>query len=252
MIDEKVKAAINLHAVLRNMEDLCECDAVSQDLIKDQQLTIRFSVPGLKSLYLLFSRGKCKAISTDVGPYNMNLRFFNPSHLNQMMEGLKNPLPTKGFRHIGFLKNTFTALANRLSFYLQPTEETLSVQKLLDDSTILTAYTAFFALSEIANHDPIGKVIASHMENGVINIEVQDSVGVHLIIRDGTMTTKKGLHPSPKAVMWFSSLAVAGGILRGELDSFACIGRGELAISGRVPLIDNLNKLLGLVAVYLA
>lgn len=252
MVDERVVAAINLHSILRNIEDLCEMDEQSRQVIGNKCLTIRFYVPDLEKLYLVFGDNECRAVSGGTMRSNLNLRFFGSSHFNKMIEGTKNPLPTKGFRHIDFLKNDFTKLAERLEFYLKTTKEDLLNKDFNKNSTILTSYTAFFALSQIANYDRIGKSLAHHIEDGVINIEVKDSIGIHVVIKDGKFTTVKGVHPNPKARMVFSDLNVAGGILRGELDSFACMGESKLAVFGRIPMVDYLNKLLSLVSVYLA
>jgi hypothetical protein len=51
--------------------------------------------------------------------------------------------------------------------------------------------------------------------------------------------------------MVFADLEAAGSLLRGELDSYAAIGAEKLELGGFVPLLDNLNKILGLVPRYL-
>lgn len=251
MTKDSVLAAINLQGILRNMEDLCQMDEDASKLVQGKDVSIRFSVPHMDKLVLRFADGKCTALRNGE-KYDMNLHFSSAENLNLMMDGKKNPLPTKGFGHIGFLKNNFTGLADILTAYLRPDEKMLnSDSDFRDKSTILTAYTAFFALSEIGNFDPIGKLNAGRIEDGVISIEVKDSVSVHIIAKDGHLTTVKGSHPHPKAVMCFDSIQTAGGILRGELDSYACIGSGKLKLKGRIPMLDNLNKLLSLVSTYL-
>lgn len=251
MTEEKVLAAINLHGVLRNMEDLCLLDEEASRLAAGANVAVRFSVPEVDKLVLSFGEGGCKA-ERNGSSYNMNLLFFSVENFNLMMEGKKNPLPTKGFRHINFLKNNFTSLGDILTAYLRPDPKRLEEDKeFCDKSTVLTAYTAFFALAEIGNYDPVGRLNAGRIEDGIISIEVKDSISVHIIVKGGRLTTVKGKHPQPKAVMFFDSIETAGGILRGELDSYACIGNGKLKLKGRIPMLDNLNKLLTLVAAYL-
>lgn len=253
MIDQKVLASINLHAVLRNIEDLVRLCPEASQFLPDKSLAIRFSVPGLDKLVLNFSDTTCQALRGDDVPYNMNLRFSNPEHLNLMVEGKKNPLPTKGFTHIGFLKNQFTALAELLTDYLKPDPERLKTDlEFNHKSTELTAYTAFYALSEIGNIDVIGKLNAGRIEDGVINVEVKDGPSLHIIKEKDHLTTVKGKHVNARAFMYFDSVETAGGILTGALDSYAAIGSGKLAFRGRIPMIDNLNKLLTQVSAYLA
>ena len=129
-MNEKAKAACNVHAVLRNMENLCELDVTSKELIAASNVAIQFSVPEIDKMVLAFQQGTCKASRGDGLSYDMNLRFTSHEHLNLMIEGKKNPIPTKGLRHISFLKKTFTALADRLSYYLQPDTERLQNDKM--------------------------------------------------------------------------------------------------------------------------
>lgn len=252
MVDQKVLAAINLHAVLRNMEDLCRVDQRAKTAIAGENIRIRFSVPSIDSGLLEFKDGECRAYR-NIKACDMNLHFSSPEHFNLMIEGKKNPLPTKGFSHVGFLKNKFTELADLLTLYLRPSEEMLKGDKdFRDKSTLLTAYTAFFALSEIANYDRMGIVNAKRIEDGVISIEIKDTAAIYIIVKDGHLTTVKGKYDSPSAIMLFEDIDIAAGILGGTLDSYACIGAGKLRLSGRIPMLDNLNKILSIVAAYLS
>ena len=52
--------------------------------------------------------------------------------------------------------------------------------------------------------------------------------------------------------MVFADLDSAGAVLRGEVATYTALGRGDIEPSGYVPLLDKMNKLLGLVPRYLA
>ena len=251
MVNEKVKACINLHAVLRNMEDLCELDTEAHDIIQGKNVAIRFSVRDVPAAILTFNGGECTMRKTESRNCNMNLFFNSPAHFNLMIEGKKNPIPTKGFGYIGFLKKDFTCLADRLSYYLKPTHELLQNKDYARINTILTAYTAFFAIPEIANYDPLGKLNASRITDGTISIEIDQGPAIHITARNGRLETAKGKASNAQAFMLFDSIETASGILNGTLDSYSCIGTGQLAIRGLVPMIDNLNKILAQVAGYL-
>ncbi|NMA18578.1 MAG: hypothetical protein GX939_07510 [Clostridiaceae bacterium] len=251
-MNEKTKAACNLHAVLRNMENLCELDITSKELIAASNVAIQFSVPEIDKLVLAFRQGTCKAMRGDGQSYDMNLRFSSHEHLNLMIEGKKNPLPTKGLRHISFLKKTFTALADRLSYYLQPDLERLQNDKSYRDaSTKMLAYTAFYAIPEIARYDEVGVHVARQIDDGIINIVVGDEFAIQIHSNKGVLEMHKGRSHNARAIMLFDSMDTASGILNGTLDSFGCIGTGALAFRGRITMIDNLNRLLGIVPNYL-
>lgn len=251
MVDENVKACINLHAVLRNMEDLCELDKEAHDIIQGKNVAIRFSVKNIPAAIMTFNSGKCIMEKTESRNCHMNLFFKSPEHFNLMIEGKRNPIPTKGFRHIGFLKRDFARLADRLSYYLKPTHELLRNKDSARINTILTAYTAFFAIPEIANNDLLGKLNASRIADGTINIEIDQGPAIHITARSGRLEAAKGKASNARAFMVFDSIDTASGILNGTLDSYSCIGTGQLAIRGLVPMIDNLNRILAQVAGYL-
>lgn len=250
--DSSIMAAINLHAILKNIETLCELDEESQEIIKDSELSVRFIIPHILPLKLHFDKGSCKAFSGENLKADMTLRFRSPEHFNGMIEGTKNPIPTKGFLHVSFLKKEFTALAERLTKFLRPEPELLkNSDAFRKTSTILTAHVACDALTVLANLDPIGKACASRMKNGKVLFELDDSP-IQLIVCDGKMHTKSGMPEEYDAYMKFEDIKTAGGILSGSADSYAAIGDGKLEIGGHIPLVDEINKILMLVPGYLS
>lgn len=252
MPDDLTKACINLHAVLRNLEDLCELDPISHVIIKEKDIAIQFVVKDVPPAVLSFHRGKCE-MKRGKGAHDIYLYFKSPQHFNQMVDGLANPIPLKGFTKIGFLTKEFTKLAERLTYFLKPTEELLQDEKYAEMNTILTAYTAFFALAEIGNHDHIGKLNAGRIPDGVIGVRVLNGgPEISLTATAGELQVQKGIISEPRAWMTFDSIQTANGILNGKLDSYACIGDGRIQIKGYLPMVDNMNKLLAQVPVYLS
>ncbi|WP_459129302.1 hypothetical protein [Guggenheimella bovis] len=249
-MNQLVKASINLHAVLRSLEDLCQLNEKAKNLIQGKNIGVRFVVPGIDPLILSFQSGKCQAIR-GAGSTDIHLSFLNPNHFNQMVEGTKNPIPLKGLTKLSFMTKEFSELAEILTDTLMCSKEALKDKSFRDMNTLMTAMVAFFSLSEIANLDPLGQKNASRIQDGAIQIEIIDSEKIYILANGGKLTTVKGVHPSPLAFMTFDSIDTAGGILRGELDSYACIGNGKLQVKGRIPMIDNLNKILAQVPFYL-
>lgn len=251
MTDELTKACINLHSVLRNLEDLCQLDSEAYSLIKDKNISIQFSVKDVPKALLSFKNGKCTMVKGE-GPHDMKLYFKSPEHFNQMIEGKANPIPLKGLSKISFLKNEFTKLADKLAYYLKPTDKLLENPDYANINTILTAYTAFFALAEIGNNDKLGKLNASRIPDGVIAISVLGGgPSINIVAKGGRLQAKKGGEPDARALMTFDTLQTANGVLNGKLDSYTCIGNGKLVIKGFIPMVDNMNKLLAQVPAYL-
>ncbi|MDO5014482.1 MAG: SCP2 sterol-binding domain-containing protein [Clostridia bacterium] len=253
MIDPKVLASIDAHAILRNLEDFTDLVPEASKIIGKKRVAIRFSIPELDKLTLKFDNGKCRAMRGDDIPCNMNLRFTSPEHFIAMIKGTKMPIPTSGFHHLGFLAKDFIKLTDLMTEYLKPDPERLKNDaEFRKVSTILTAYVACFALCEIANLDKVGKVTNNGIEDGVISFEIKDELYIHIVKKDGKLTCVKGAHPQPDAFMIFDTIDTACGVLNGTLDSFACIGAGKLTVKGHFNMIDNLNRLLNQVQFYSA
>ena len=248
---EQVRAGINLHAILRNMEDLSSLDEDAATLLQGHKLRIVFTVPGLDPLTMDVQDGALKA-SRGKQPGGLQLRFLSPAHFNGMVSGTTMPLPTGGLRYLPFLKNNFSALAKDLEKYLRPDKAALSDPVFREKNARLLAAAAMYALPEVAHGDPLGQQIARAMGEGTVLVEVPGQLDYAIAVKDGQLTTATYTNQPAQAFMRFDNLDTLGGVLRGELDSYLCIGRGQIEISGRIPMVDNLNKLLHLVSVYLA
>lgn len=251
MKDQLTMSYINLHALLQNMEELVEKDRVSALLVRDANIAIQFTVKEGPTALLSFEKGRCK-LQNNKGRNDINLYFTSPEHLNKMFDGKANPIPLKGLTKIGFLKNEFTKLTDRLTYYLKPTDELLKDPEYLEINTILTANTAFFALAEIGNNDRIGKMNANRIPDGEINVSVLGGgPTLHLSAKKGHLEAFKGSSANPRAIMNFTSLEVANAMLNGKVDAYTCISSGDVQMKGFIPMLDSMNKLLSQVPEYL-
>lgn len=250
-MDNVTKAKINLFAVLRNMQDLCEMDKVAEDLIKDVNLGVQFIVPKVGKGTLTFKDGRC-AFERGNAKAALKLWFLSPEHFNKLIDGEKTiPLFVNAFK-VGFLLNEFSKLADRLSHFLKPTDELLRDEEYFRINTYLTAYAAFFALCEIGNSDEKGIANASRIPDGDIQLAVEGGPSMTISIdKEHKMSARIGTTSDPRAKMTFGSLEVANDILNGKSDIFSNLGSGKFVINGYLPMLDNLSKLLSLVGFYL-
>lgn len=247
MILEKTRAAVNLHAILRNLEDLCALDGDAHALVAGHEVNIGFYVPGLEPLTLMVKDGVLKAGRGGVKG-GLKLGFLSPGHFNAMVAGTRLPLPLSDLKQLKFLKNNFAALAKDLEKHLKPDGESLRDAAFLERNTRLTAAAVMYAAAEIANTDPLGGQMARAMGEGGVLVEVPGVLAYTLRSEAGRLAAHTGEQPPVHAWTRFSSLAVLGQVLRGEMDSYLAIGRGDISVGGRIPMVDNLNKLLGLVS----
>ncbi len=251
MMDSTVLARCNLFAVLKGMEYLAEHDPVSAGLIEGRELSIQFIIARGPRGCLAFSGGRAE-MKRGKHKSSIVLYFNSPEHFNKMIAGEANPVPLKGFTRLGFLTGPFMKLADRLDYYLRPTEALLKDPAYFRMNTELTAYTAFFALAEIGNHDSKGRLSAAHMPDGVLQVLVEKGIGVQIHVKRGKLSCVKGHHEDPRAILSFRDLDSAHRVLNGNLDTFTGLGSGEMAMKGFIPMLDHMNPILDLVPLYLS
>ncbi len=169
-----------------------------------------------------------------------------------MMEGTANPIPLKGFTRLGFLKKDFTKVTERFEYYLKPTAELLRDKAYLELNTRLTLHTAAFAVRELGLLDPVGKLIASQIGNGSVNLKIlPHGPAVHVNFRNGDIKPGKGEAESPMAIMSMKNVKVANDFLKGKMDTFAAIAYGDVMIKGQIPMLESLSLILDRIPHYL-
>ena len=66
------------------------------------------------------------------------------------------------------------------------------------------------------------------------------------------MVTIKEKPDAFRAKMEFNDIRLARQLFDGEVNSVACIGEGKIGMFGLINMIDNVNRILDRVAIYLA
>jgi len=199
---ELIKANLNLYAVLRNLEDLVACDSETASLVENWSVSIQFIVLNGPRAYCEFENGVCTVCRGKHKHPSIILFFVSPRHFNRMMNGKGNPIPLKGLTRLGFLKTDFRRVTEKLEYYLKPTDALLTDDAYLELNTRLTLNTAAFAVRELALLDPIGKVAASRVRNGSVNLKIlPDGPCVYVEFQDGDIEAGKREAEEPMAVL---------------------------------------------------
>ncbi len=247
-----VKANLNLYAVLRNLEDLPEYDPEIAKEIKDWNLSIQFSVMNGPCGYVEFMNGKCRFGEGKHSSPSVKLFFTSPAHFNKMMDGDGSPIPLKGFTKLGFLMKDFPKVTDRLEHYLKPDEEKLKDELYQKINTVFTLNTAAFAVREVALHDELGKINASHIRDGKVLIEVlPDGPAAFVEFNNGSITVKKGRTERPMALMQFRDLKSANDLLNNISDPFTAAASGDVLLRGHISMIEATNLILDRIPTYL-
>ena len=69
---------------------------------------------------------------------------------------------------------------------------------------------------------------------------------------DWAFFMKNGNDTTQGAIMEFTSIELARDLFDGKVNSVACIGEGTIIMGGMINMIDNINRILDRVALYLA
>jgi hypothetical protein len=249
---ERIKANLNLYAVLKNLEDLVAYDSEAASLVKNWDVCIQFIVWNGPKAYCQFENGVCTVCRGKHRHPSIILFFISPKHFNRMMNGKGSPIPLKGFTRLGFLRKEFTRVTERLEYYLKPTDELLLDDAYLELNTRLTLSTAAFAIREIALLDPIGKLAASSVRNGSVNFKIlPDGPCVCVDFHDGDIEPGKGEAEKPMAVMSMRNVRVANDFLNGRTENFTAIASGDVMIRGRIPMLESITLILDRIPLYL-
>ena len=257
MVDSKTMAYINMYAILGTLENLCELDPEARALLTNKKpVSLAFDVKGGPKATLTFDNGRARLRAGVAPDANIRLLCNSCEKFNDVVNGKAMPLPIPGhgFRpsHLRFLLKDFDALSKRLEGYLRAQEDDLSDPVFFERSTMLMLYVISVSLSQIGDYDEIGKFSASHIPDGDVQFSIKDSVGTTIHVRDHVLSTEKQRPAAPRAIMEFDSLELARALFDGKVNALACIGNGTIAMHGMINMIDNLNRILDRVALYLA
>lgn len=251
MKDEKVLAYCNLFGVLGAIPTLLDTVPEAREAVGNKKISIGFLVKGGPRGTLSIENGRAEMRE---GTQKCSIKLYFPSckKFNDMIDGKGSPLPISGFHHIGFLLGGFTKLTDILSAYLRPEPAKLADSTFFERSTVLMLHVIAGAVAEVGNHDKVGRFSASNIVDGVIKLTIGDAYRVGVRAEDHRLTA---IHTDPGegfSEMQFDSLTTARDLFDGRINAVAAVGMGKVRIGGMISQVDNVNRILDRVAIYLA
>ena len=254
MTDSRTLAYINMYAVLGTLENLCELDEKAKEIIStiEKPISVAFDVKGGPSATLTFSKNGCRMDDGVKADCDIKIPVANCDKFNGIIDGKVTPIPTKGLTKVNFLLKTFTALTDRLTEVMRPSEEALKDADFFRLNTLCTFYTVSVAISQIGNQDAIGKFSASNIVDGDIQIGITDTVYATIRVKDNHLITIKQASDKPRAIMEFCDIELANALFAGTVNSIDHVGNGNITIRGLISMVDTVNRILDRVALYLA
>lgn len=251
MRDERVLAYCNLFAVLGSIPKLLELDENARKLVQNKKLSIGFSVKDGPCGTLAFDDGRAEMHEGTKG-CSIKLYFSSCTKFNGMIDGTAMPLPVSGFHHLGFLLGAFTKLTDILSAYLRPEKEKLEDKEFFEKSTVLMLNVIGNAVVQIGNNDKVGMFSASNIVDGDILFGIGDDIALGIRAADHVLSLMKEAPENSFSEMRFADLTVARALFDGKINAVAAVGEGKVRICGMISQIDNVNRILDRVSLYLA
>jgi hypothetical protein len=251
-MDQTTLAYVNLYGVLGALPRLCALDPAAKQIAQVKKpFKLGFKVKGGPAATLNFENGAC-TMTDGAEVCDMRLSFSSPERFNGMISGTVTPFPLKGLHHVMFLLRRFTKLTDILTKYLKAEPKALEDERFFAVSTELMFSVMAQSLAQIGNHDKIGSFSASNMVDGDIELSIEGGPAATIRVKDHALATTLEKPEKPRAVMHFTSMRLARQLFDGQVNAVACIGRGEIEMRGMISMIDNLNRILDRVSVYLS
>ena len=90
------------------------------------------------------------------------------------------------------------------------------------------------------------------MAEGEISFLIKDGPAATLRVKDNHLVTVKQKSGNPRAIMQFDNTRLANDLFNGKVNAMECIGKGTIEIRGLLSMVDNMNRILDRVGLYLA
>lgn len=254
MTDPRAMAFVNLYGVLATLENLCALDKPSQDILQNLKhpVSLCFEVKDGPCGTLHFDQGGCIFTEGSKG-CTCKMTFTSPEAFNNLIDKSKPGIPTKNpVQVLSFLLGPFTALTNRLNEILRPTPEAMKDRAFFELNTTLTFYTIVGGISALANTDSISRISASNTCDGDIHLGIANVAAATIRVKDNCFTTIKQAPSNPRAKMEFSDLDLAHSLFEGTASTINELCKGNIRLSGMISMVDNVNRILDRISVYLS
>lgn len=254
MKEAKAMAYVNMYGVLGTLENLCAMDDTAKQILREMKkpVSLCFAVKDGPCCTFHFTTGGCRMTEGD-GGCTAKMAFSGPEAFNNLIDHSKPGIPVKNpVQVLSFLLGPFTKLTDRLTELLRPKEEAMQDRAFFEESTLLTLYTIAGAISALANTDSISRVSADYTVDGDVSLGIKDSVAVTIRVRDHHFTTIKAPCEKPRAIMEFATIDLAAGLFAGKVSTINEMCKGTIYLRGMISMLDNVNRILDRVSVYLA
>lgn len=107
------------------------------------------------------------------------------------------------------------------------------------------------AVCQIGNHDTVGMASASYIPDGVIRLSIADGPCAAITAKNHHLSYSRRAPEKCFSYMTFSDMKTARALFDGRVNSVAAIGTGGVRVGGMISQIDNVNRIMDRVALYI-
>ena len=251
MTDVMTLAYINLYGILGAIPAMLEISPEAKKILGKGVCSIGFAIKDGPSATLSFAGGRC-ILKEGTDDCTVKLPFSSAEKFNGLIDGTVTPVPTKGFTKLPFLLGKFTKLTDLLTRYLRSTEEDMADPDFARISTTLMFGVISRAIVQIGNHDRVGKASASYIVDGVIRLGIENGPAFAIQAKKNRLASLPKVPEKVTSMMTFRDMDTARALFDGKINAVASIGTGDVRMAGMISQIDNVNRILDRVALYLA
>ncbi len=251
MTDATTLAYINLYGLFGAIPAMLELSSEAKRILGKGACSIGFAVKDGPNATLSFAGGKC-ILKDGTDDCTVKIPFSSPEKFNGLINGTTTPIPVKGFTKVPFLLGKFVKLTDLLTKYLRPTDEDMKDPDFARISTTLLFGVITRAVAQIGNHDRVGRASASYIVDGVIKLSVENGPAFAIQAKKHHLSAMNKVPEKITAAMTFRDLNTARALFDGKINAVASIGTGDVRMAGMISQIDNVNRILDRVALYLA
>jgi hypothetical protein len=200
-----------------------------------------------------FADGQCAA-EDGATSCDIRLPFADCEKFNGLVDGTVTPLPSKGFTKLKFLTANFITLTKILETYLRPNPDALKDAAFFNASTTIMFFLIAQAVAQIGNHDKIGCFSASNIVDGTVALSIAGDTPLRaaISVKDHMLSVSRQIPEHYHAIMEFGNMKLARQLFDGQVSALGCVGQGLISMRGNLGMLDNINRILDRVAVYLA
>ncbi len=251
MKDERTLAYINMFAVLGAIPTLVEIVPEAKAILGKSACSVGIAVKGGPSATLCFADGGC-VMKEGCDNCVIKLPFSTPAKFNGMIDGTVTPIPSKGFHKLPFLLKQFIKITDLLDKYLRPSPEDLADAEFKNRSTTLMFGVIARAIVQIGNQDKVGQASTSYITDGVIRMAIENGPSAAISAKNHRLYYSGKVPADYTSYMTFADMDTARDLFDGKINSVATVGLGGVRVGGMVSQVDNVNRILDRVALYLA